>query len=48
MDTAIDKYESKLIKENIKKLKQELEIAVQNEDYEKAAEIRDLLKKLSI
>jgi len=48
MDTAIDKYESKLIKDNIKKLKQELEIAVQNEDYEKAAEIRDLLKKLSI
>lgn len=48
MDTAIDKYESKLIKENIKKLKQELEIAVQNEDYEKAAEIRDLLKNLSI
>ena len=48
MDTSIDKYENKLLKENIKKLKQELEISVQNEDYERAAEIRDLLKKLSI
>lgn len=48
MDASIDKYENKLLKENIKKLKHELEITVQNEHYEKAAEIRDLLKKLTI
>jgi bifunctional DNase/RNase len=45
---ADDKEETESIETKIERLKSELEAAVSSEDYEKAAQIRDEIKKLEI
>jgi len=45
---ADDKEETESIEAKIERLKSELEAAVSSEDYEKAAQIRDEIKKLEI